>query len=301
MFCSDDLHPDQLVKSHINDLLRRGVQKGKDVFDLLRAATYNPKKFYNLETGLLQPGDPADFVRVKNLKEFEVRETYINGERVFNQKGINFAAGESEAPNYFVKNRMEEHDLKVPDKGKSVKVIQVLDGELWTNTLIARPNSIKGYLESDTEEDILKLVVQNRYKKEKPAIGFINNMGLKYGGMISTIAHDSHNIICTATHDKIILELLGWINNNRGGIAFSDGKKIYGLPLPVAGLLSDQSAYEVAKTYHELENKVKQAGSDLKAPFMTLSFMALLVIPELKLSNKGLFEVNQFRISDLYV
>ncbi len=301
MLCSDDLHPDQLLHSHINGLLQRGVKLDKNVFDLLRAATYTPKKFYNLNIGLLQPGDPADFVRINNLKELEVRQTYIEGELVYDQSGTKFSAYKSEEPNVFIENKIQEKDLKVPDEGKAVKVIQVHDGELWTNCIKANPNSIQGFLESDVEKDILKLVVQNRYKQEKPALGFINNFGLKYGGMISTIAHDSHNIICIATSDEIIINLVEWINNNKGGIAFSDGEKIYGLPLPVAGILSDEDPYEVAHKYNELEEMAKNAGSELKSPFMSLSFMALLVIPELKLSNKGLFDGSKFQFTDLYV
>ncbi|MBE0655137.1 MAG: adenine deaminase, partial [Bacteroidales bacterium] len=174
------------------------------------------------------------------------------------------------------------------------------DGELITNQIIDKPKAENGFYISDIKRDILKIVVQNRYEKEKPSVGFIHNFGLKYGGMISTIAHDSHNIICIATNDEVICSLLKWVNENNGGIAFSDGNDIWGIPLPIAGIISNEPAETIAEKYHELEEAVKAAGSKQKSPFMTLSFMSLLVIPHLKLGNKGLFDVNNFKFVDIY-
>lgn len=300
MLCSDDLHPDQLLKGHINLLVKRAIEKGLDVFNILRSATLNPVTFYKLNVGLLRKNDPADFIVVDSLENFQILQSYINGEKVFGEDKINFEAPKANNPNKYFENCPTKEELKVKDRGKKIKIIRAIDGELFTELYLDKPQSRKGYLEPDVGKDILKIVVQNRYGKEKPAVGFINNFGLRKGGMVSTIAHDSHNIICLGTSDEIILKLIEWININKGGIAFSDGENILGLPLPVAGILTDDPVNKVANTYNALENAAKRAGSKLKAPFMTLSFMSLLVIPEIKLGNKGLFDVNVFNFTDLY-
>ncbi len=303
MFCLDDMHPDELLNGHINILIKKSLKKNYDLFNVLRAATYNPITFYGLNVGLLQPGDPADFIKVNNYDDFKILETWIEGSIVFenNVPEKIKLPGLAHKPNIFFENRVEKEDILVRDIGRNLKIIAALDGELITKMDIDKPKVKGGNLVSDTDKDILKLVVLNRYKKEKPSIGFIKNFGIKKGGMISTIAHDSHNIICTGTEDEIILELLNWINIHKGGIAFSDGKNITGLPLPVAGIMTDEHAEIVAGKYLELDKLVKRAGSELSSPFMTLSFMSLLVIPELKLGNKGLFDVNTFNFTDIYV
>ncbi len=303
MFCLDDMHPDELLHGHINNLIKRSLEKGYNLFDVLRAATYNPVKFYKLNVGLLQEGDPADFIVVADLKYFNILETWIEGVNVFKKEEPE-KVSEMKIdikPNQFFVNKADENDISIEDRDKDVKIIEAIDGELITKIHIGRPKSKNGKLVSDTENDILKLVVQNRYEKEKPAVGFIKNFGIQKGGMVSTIAHDSHNIICLGTEDNIILDLLDWINSQKGGIAFSDGIKITGLPLPVAGIMTDENAEAVSKKYLELDKLVKQSGSKLGAPFMTLSFMSLLVIPEIKLGNRGLFDVNKFDFTDIFV
>ena len=300
MLCSDDLHPDQLIKGHINHIIKKALEKGMDLFHILRAATYNPAKFYRLDTGLLQIGDPADFIVIDDLDNWKVLKTYINGVKVYDGDKPLFDIKQSQTPNFFYKNEIDKGYLQVPETSSSVRIIEAMDGELITNQIIDKPKSENGFYISDTKRDILKIVVQNRYEKEKPSIGFIHNFGLKYGGMISTIAHDSHNIICIATNDEVICRLLEWVNENRGGIAFSDGSEIWGIPLPIAGIMSNEPAETIAEKYYELEEAVKAAGSKLKSPFMTLSFMSLLVIPHLKLGNKGLFDVNSFKFVDIY-
>jgi adenine deaminase len=300
MLCSDDLHPDQLSKGHINLLVKRALDKGLDPMKVLRSVTLNPVRFYKLDVGLLQEGDPADFVVVDNLENFNILECYIDGEKVFWKGRLNFKTSPSSKPNNFFSNQPSTEDIQVKDLEKNVKIIRAIDGEIFTEKYIDRPLSRNGYLKPDVEKDILKIVVQNRYKEEKPALGFIKNFGLKEGGMVSTIAHDSHNIICVGTSDRIILELINWVNMHKGGIAFHNGERISGLPLPVGGILTDKPAREVAEKYNELENEAKKAGSKLQSPFMTLSFMSLLVIPELKLGNRGLFDVKKFDFTDLY-
>jgi len=300
MLCSDDLHPDDLVKGHINRLLSAGIKKGLDVFNLVRAVSKNPVEHYGINVGMLRRNDPADFVIVKDLEDFDVISTYINGEEVYGKGRVNFTAGVQPTPNYFFVNPVRPTDFNVhAEKGK-MKVIEALDGELMTKTKKIDP-IIRNYLVlGDTVNDVLKIVVVNRYSREKPAIGFITNFGLKNGAMVSSIAHDSHNIIAVGTDDRLIAEVISWVQEHEGGVAFHDGDNITGLPLPVGGIMSDESAEATAGKYSRIQNLAIKAGSKLKAPYMSLSFMALLVIPELKIGNKGLFDVNRFTYTSLF-
>lgn len=300
MLCSDDLHPDELQSGHINRLLKRGVALNVNIMNLIKAASVNAIMHYGLDNGLLQVGDKADFCLVENLTDFKVLKTYIDGDCVFENDQVTFSCRKRKSPNSFYVNSLKLEDIQIKDKAKKVKIIEALDGELITRTLNFRLNELNGNLLADKDNDILKLIVLNRYKKEKPALGFIKNMGLKKGGMVSSIAHDSHNIIVTGTSDKIILELVDWIQKEKGGMAIHNGSEIIGLPLPVAGLMSDQNFEFVKNKYVEMNNLAHKLGSKLSAPFMTLSFMSLLVIPELKLGNKGLFDVNAFAFTDIY-
>ena len=301
MLCSDDLHPDDLIKGHINLLVKKALDKGLDLFNVLRAAIYKPIKHYNLPVGLLQDGDNADFIIVNNLKDFDVLETIIDGEAVYSNNKVLFEAFKPETPNKFYRNPISESSFKIESKGDKVRVIKVLEGELITKQFFTVPNSINNFIESDISNDILKVSVVNRYEKERPSVGLINGFNFKKGGIVSSIAHDSHNIIVVGVNDKVLSELVSWVQQNKGGIAVHDGNKIYGLPLPLAGIISDLSAVEVAISYAELDKKIRKLGSELRAPFMTLAFMALLVIPELKIGNKGLFDVTKFAFTNLFV
>ncbi|MCB8999800.1 MAG: adenine deaminase [Bacteroidales bacterium] len=297
--CSDDLHPDDLLKGHINRLLKKGVEKKVDLFNLIRSVSINPVKHYNLDIGLLRVGDRADFIMVKDLTSFEVLQTIVEGKIVFDSDlGIPQSKPQEIINNFHAKNIIESDLVVKPEEGK-IKVIQVKDGELVTDSFTAALNG-EADLVSDTSRDILKLVVLNRYKNESPSIGFINNFKLKKGAIASSIAHDSHNIIATGVSNREIAECINWIVSNKGGIAVHDGNKITGIPLPVAGIVSDQPAEYVAEKYEELNFIAGKLGCDLRAPFMTLSFMALLVIPELKLSNQGLFDGKNFRFTSLF-
>jgi adenine deaminase len=300
MLCSDDLHPDQLMYGHINRLLKKGIGLNLNIFNLLKAASVNPVVHYGLDVGLLQVGDKADFCVVEDLKDFKVMATYINGKCVFEKGSVKFRNPRMKPPNSFYSNKISLRAIQLKDTGKKVKVIEAMDGELITKAVYVALNSQDGNLLSDPDSDILKLVVVNRYEKEKPAVGFIKNIGLKKGGMVSSIAHDSHNIIVTGTNDEIILELIQWIQKQKGGIAIHTGKEIIGLELPVAGLMSDMAFEQVHPRYMEMNHWAHELGSKLSAPFMTLSFMSLLVIPDLKLGNKGLFDVNAFAFTDIY-
>lgn len=301
MFCSDDKHPDELVKGHINLLIKRAINKGYDPIDVVRIASYNPSKHYNLDSGLLQTGDSADFIIVNNLKDFDVKSTFINGIQ-YSENGKTFLERVKEKPfNTFNADKIKSADISVEAKSDKIKVIEALDGQLITNFIIEKAKIVNNKIVSDTENDILKIIVLNRYNKSKPSVAFIKNFGLKKGAIASTVAHDSHNIIALGTNDSDITDAINALITSTGGIIVANNKEIQILPLAVAGLMSIDDGFEVAKKYESIDKKVKELGSRLSAPFMTLSFMALLVIPEIKISDKGLFDGTKFEFTDVYV
>lgn len=304
MFCSDDKHPDSLLDGHINDLCRRAVAKGIDVFKVLQAACVNPVQHYGLKVGLLRLNDLADFILVKDLKDFEVLQTYINGTLVADKRKCTFTYSPlrvQSVPNQFAAESITPADLHVKYNGnEQVPVIGALDGQLITERIMVpvadlmQPGS--GLLHGNLEKDLLKMVVVNRYEAAPVAIAFITNTGLKEGAFASSVAHDSHNIVAIGTNDDAICNAVNAVVRHRGGISSVDNKgreKV--LPLPVAGLMSIDDGRTVALSYGALDATVKQLGCTLSAPFMTLSFMALLVIPHLKLSDKGLFDGDAFQ------
>lgn len=299
MFCSDDKHPDNLVKGHINQLCQRAIAKGIDIFKVLKAACINPVKHYKLNVGLLKQGDPADCIIVENLKNFKVIATYINGELVA-EKGISkIETQTARVINNFDCSKKNPADFIIAIKDFKGQVIEALDGQLITGKLAAAPKEIDGFLNSDVEKDILKTAVVNRYQDAPVSIAFIKNFGLKKGAIASSVAHDSHNIIAVGLDDESLCEAVNLVIENKGGISVVDSSSPslnQILPLPVAGLMSNEDGYKVAEKYTEIDRAAKELGSHLSAPFMTLSFMALLVIPHLKLSDKGLFDGDSFRL-----
>ncbi len=301
MFGSDDKHPDSLGEGHINTLCRRAVAKGIDVFKVLLAACINPVLHYHLDNGLLRVGDAADFIVVDNLTDFNIIKTYINGVLVA-ENGNTLIASVSENPiNNFMPQTVQPDDFYLtknayPNHNNLIPVIEALDGELITNKLYLQGKEDGGGWVSDIENDVLKIVVINRYQPAKPTIAFVKNFGLKKGAIASSVAHDSHNIIAVGITDKDLADAVLPLLQNGGGISCKDEEGIHVLPLPVAGLMSADDGYEVARRYTAISNKAKALGSPLQAPFMTLSFMALLVIPHLKLSDKGLFDGDTFEL-----
>ena len=301
MFCSDDKHPDDLLLGHINQLCERAVAKGIDVFKVLQAACVNPVKHYNLEVGLLQKGDAADFILVDNLKEFNVLETYINGELVA-KNGKSFVQSVPfEILNNFNTDTKKVADFRFESSANKIRVIEALDGELVTNNIEADTLIVDGNLVSNTATDVLKMTVVNRYKNEVPAIAFIKNFGIKEGAIASSVGHDSHNIIAIGVSDEAICKAVNLIIENRGGVCAINNIEEKIVSLPVAGIMSDLSLEEIGKSYAELDQIAKKMGSKLRAPYMSLSFMALLVIPSLKLSDKGLFDGTSFQFTSLEV
>jgi adenine deaminase len=325
MFCSDDKHPDSLVLGHINQLCARAVAKGVNVFKILKAACINPVLHYKLNVGLLKEGDAADFIVVKDLEKFEVVKTFINGELVAENGVSNIKTTKSGVVNNFScsKKKVEDFEIKSmpgremlesnwlhesgPDNIR-IPVIEALDGQLITNRLSLKPKIVNGKIVSDTERDILKIVVVNRYNNAPVAKAFIKNFGLKQGALASSVAHDSHNIVAVGVDDESICKAINLVIEKKGGVSATSplpfstsgegdkNPKELVLPLPVAGLMSNEDGYKVADDYTAIDKLAKELGSTLGAPFMTLSFMALLVIPHLKLSDKGLFDGDSFNL-----
>jgi len=300
MLCSDDLHPEMLLKGHINKLVAQLISEGFDVFDVIRSCTLNPVEHYGLEAGLLQPGQPADLIIADDLAKMNVIQTWIDGRRVFENGKVLFDYNGSESLNKFNSSAISIKNLEIPKLFRKLRVIEAFDGELITKGIEWIPGD-NCFVYSDIKSDILKIVVKDRYNDTPPVCGFIRGFGLKEGAFASSVAHDSHNIICVGANDRDIVSATNEIVRIRGGLAVSHEGKISSLQLPVAGLMSDKPVSEIALRYESLSDLVKSLGSKLSAPFMTLSFMALLVIPELKLSDRGLFDGKEFKHVSLFV
>ncbi|NOX84834.1 MAG: adenine deaminase [Chlorobi bacterium] len=300
LFCSDDKHPDDLADGHINQLVKRAIDKGYDPVKVLKSAILNPVKHYKLDVGTLQTGDPADMIVVDNLHDFNILQTYVNGIKVAENGKTLIQPVNTTHPNAFHAQPITVDQVRLAAEGKKIKVIVAYDGELITGIKYVTPKVIDGNVISDTENDILKIVVLNRYRKAEPAVAFIHNFGLKTGAIASSVAHDSHNIVAVGAEDEQIVKAINLVIAQKGGISVVRGEEQKGLPLPVAGLMSDADGYRIAAQYHELDKEAHQMGSTLRAPYMTLSFMALLVIPELKLSDKGLFDGNTFSFTSIF-
>ncbi|WP_139924483.1 adenine deaminase [Hymenobacter sp. DG01] len=304
MFCSDDKHPDTLVLGHINQLVQRAVARGQEVLKVLRVACRNPVEHYRLPVGLLQPGDPADFIVVNNLTDFRVQQTYLNGELVAENGQTLIPAVPVDVVNNFNTNPVQPADFRLPapQSAATIRVMECFDGQLITARHDVPARVENGVVVPDLAQDILKLTVVNRYHAAPPAVSFIQGFGLKRGALASSVGHDSHNITAVGCDDESLARAVNLVIEARGGLAAvsPDGQEML-LPLPVAGLMSNQEGYHVAEAYAAVDALAKQLGSPLQAPFMTLSFMALLVIPSLKLSDKGLFDGEAFRFVEAVV
>jgi len=301
LFCSDDKHPDDLLLEHINQLCERAVAKGIDVFKVLQVACVNPVRHYKLDVGLLQKNDAADFIIVEDLEKFKVLETYINGELVAKNRESFVQSVDFEVLNNFNTDFKKISDFEFKSAGKKIRVIEALDGELVTNEIEFDSFIENENLVSNTEKDVLKMTVVNRYQNTKPAIAFIKNFGIKEGAIASSVGHDSHNIIAVGVSDEMICKAVNLIIKNKGGVSAVTESEEKIVSLPVAGIMSDKTALEIGKAYAELDTMAKEMGSKLLAPYMSLSFMALLVIPSLKLSDKGLFNGDSFQFTSLEI
>ncbi|WP_456449371.1 adenine deaminase [Hydrogenimonas sp.] len=296
MFCSDDRHPDDLLEGHIDTLVARAVALGHDLFHVLKIACLNPVEHYRLDVGRLRPGESADFIEVENLESFEVIRTVIGGEEVYHrEKGGPPSLGTTPV-NRFQAIPVEAEAFRFEASCNRIRVIEATDHELSTGeSFHAIPSGRR--FEADTTRDILKIAVLNRYEaKRRAAVGFVRGFGLKRGAIASSVAHDSHNIIVVGCSDDAMAKAVDRIVASKGGLSAVNGEETIHLPLKIAGLMSDADAFEVARNYATIDRYAKERlGSPLDAPFMTLSFMALLVIPELKLGDRGLFDGRKFR------
>ena len=301
MFCSDDKHPDDLLLGHINQFCERAIAKDIDIFKVLQVACVNPVKHYGLDVGLLKVGDAADCIVVENLYDFKTLQTYINGALVFDKGESKIVSIDFEILNNFNTDKKLVSDFRYESNQSKIRVIECLDGELVTNEIIKDVTTDNGNLISNTETDILKMTIVNRYENSKSSTAFIKNIGLKEGAIATSIGHDSHNIIAVGVSDEAICKAVNLIIDNKGGICAvsDDSEKV--VPLPIAGIMSDQNAETIGKAYSELDEMAKGLGSKLHAPYMSLSFMALLVIPSLKLGDKGLFDGDTFKFTSLEV
>lgn len=300
MLCSDDKHPNDLEKSHINEMIKRSLAKGYDIINILKSCTLNPIRHYKLNVGLLQVGDDADLIIVDNLKDFNILKTYSQGKLIAENGKSLIPSINEKTPNLFNAKPLTVSDIKVIPKEGKLKIIEAIEGQLITNQILADPKVENNNVVGDIEHDILKLVVMNRYKIAEPAIGFIKGFGFKKGAIASSVAHDSHNIIAVGTSDAELIEAINLIIRERGGVSYVADDEHIVIPLPVAGIMSNSDGFELAKLYSHIESKAKSLGGILSAPYMTLSFMALLVIPDLKLSDKGLFDGKNFKFTNLF-
>lgn len=299
MFCSDDKHPDSLLEGHINMLVARAVAKGKDLFDVLKVACINPVKHYSMNVGTLQLNDPSDFILVRDLVNFEVLQTYISGKLVASNGETLIYSTKNSTINKFFISEVNASSFKIPGNTGKVRIIEAEDGQLVTREGEAYMEAKDGILVADMSRDILKIAVINRYAERPTALGFIRNFGIKKGAIASSVAHDSHNVIVVGTDDEAMKTATNAVIQSKGGLAAFDGTDVRILPLPVAGLMTTEDGFEVAKSYIELDNLSKKMGATLASPYMTLSFMALLVIPSLKISDLGLFDGEKFEFVSL--
>lgn len=302
MFCTDDAHPDTLITGHIDRIVRMAVHEKHDIFNVLKASSLNAIDHYNLPIGDLTPNASADFIVVDNLSDFNLQQTVVKGSISFQHEVAVQSFSNVNLVNNFNVNPISADAICLPYIEKQVRIIKALDGELITEQIIDYLPCKNGFLLPDLQKDYLKMVVVNRYKTNAlPSIGFIKGFNLANGAMASSVAHDSHNIICVGTSDEHIVKAVNTIIASKGGIVFVDDESVAELPLPVGGLMANLQVDKMALLYNSIDQKVKNAGCAFKAPFMTLAFMSLLVIPSLKLGDKGLFDVNKFEFVDLFV
>jgi len=299
MLCSDDKHPNDIAIGHMDAVIRRALSEGYDLMNILRACILNPVNHYQLEVGMLQEGDAADCIVVDNLTDFNVIKTFVDGKLIAENGETMINSVQVKPINKFFPNLLSLDDVKIAAKSDQIQVIQALDGELITPTLIEKAKIVNGFVESDLQNDVLKMLVLNRYEKSKPAMGFIKGFGFKKGAIASSVAHDSHNIVAVGTNDDDLIKAVNLVIQEEGGVSWVKEGESEVLGLPIAGIMSNKDAWQVAKKYDELDHLAKSLGTSLHAPYMTLSFMALLVIPELKLSDKGLFDGTTFSFTEL--
>lgn len=304
MLCSDDCHPDDLLNGYFVTQVKRALAAGVPLFDVLRISGFNAVKHYNIPVGLLQQHDPADFIVVEDLNNFKVLKTVVDGKVLYENSAPMTHHVDVKLVNNFYRNYLSLSDVAVKcDASRTkvnVKVISTIEGELYTRKEVCELDVKDGLVMPSVEKDLLKIVVLNRYQKASPSVGFISGFGLKKGAICSSVAHDSHNIVAVGVDDESIVRVINGVVKASGGLAYADNEVFEILELPVAGIMSDDSAENVAAKYRRLLDVSQKSGSTMKAPFMTMAFMSLVVIPELKISDQGLFDVVAFKPTSLF-
>lgn len=299
--CTDDCHPDGLVAGHIDAVARRAIAAGHDPLAVLRAASLNPVRHYRLPIGLLRVGDRADFIEVESLESLRVVRTVIEGRVVAEHGRSLLAFAEAATPNRFDAAAPTAESFRIAARGPRVRVIVAHDGQLVTTEEHHAVDTTDGLVHPDPARDLLLITVANRYRTNAPALALVRGVGLARGAIASSVAHDSHNVVAVGADAESLARAVAAVFAARGGLAAVDGERVEVLPLPIAGLMSDRPGDEVAARYGVLDRLARELGSPLAAPFMTLSFLALLVIPALKLSDLGLFDGQRFEFVDLFV
>lgn len=294
MFCSDDKHPDDLLEGHINILVKRALALGYDIFDVLRIACINPLLHYGLPVGQLREGDRADLIVIEDTKDWKVKMTMVDGYAVYADGRCHLDEKKADLINNFSAREIDPSTLKVKSTGKPTYIIRAIDGSLITEKALEMLPVDEGCSVPDPDNDVLKICVVNRYKDAATAVGFVKHFGLRHCAIASTVAHDSHNIIAVGDDDRLIAKAVNLLMDSQGGLACVAENEETHLALPVAGLMSDLSVKEAGQLYAKMTTMAKKYGSKLHAPYMTLSFMALLVIPKIKISDLGMFDAEAF-------
>jgi len=301
MLCSDDKHPDDLAEGHINEMVKRAITAEYDPLKVLWSACITPVRTYDLGVGLLQENDPADFIIIDSLSDFNILKTYVEGNLLAEAGVTRLHSQPVSAVNRFEAESQLAENFRIKASQAEVPVIDVIDGQLVTRKHLWKPDlDADGYIQTNLKEDILKIAVLNRYSVSKPAVALIRNFGLNAGAIASSVAHDSHNIVAVGTSDEDLARAINLIVENKGGVSAVTKRAEVVLPLPVAGIMSGDDAFDVGTKYGEMDAFAKAMGSKLGAPYRTLSFMALLVIPDIKLSDKGLFDGETFQFLDAF-
>lgn len=300
MFCSDDLHPEMLQSGHINEMVKRALARGYDLFEVLRIACLNPALHYQLDIGVLQKNALASFILVKDLQDFQILQTYIRGRKVFDRGKCLISYRPDKAINRFEARKTTKEDWHLPNQQRAFRVIEVQDGSLWTGS--GRAEAVDAnFLQPMVEKDLLMLAVKERYRDAPLQKAFVRGFGLKEGAIASSVAHDSHNIVAVGADLDSLRTAVNELIDLQGGLVLVGKGEVQTLPLPLGGLMSLEPIGKVAHTYLQLNEQTKKLGCTLQAPFMSLAFMSLLVIPELKLGDQGLFDVKNFRLCGLFL
>ena len=306
LLCTDDCHPDDFVRGHINLIVKRALADGYDLWDVLQAACVNAQKHYSQKWGLLQAGDPATFITVDSLTpHFRVESTVIRGQEVFNYNATRRPTllpvdGQETGifPNNFVAAPITADDIAIDLKtGDNVHIIHATDGSLLTQhdevVLTGNPLFDSHYPWTEVQ----KIVVYNRYQPgAKPVVGLVRGFDIKDGAIAGSVAHDCHNIVAIGSSDEYIVKAINRIVEMQGGQVVVSANEMQDIPLPIAGLMAPMSGHEIAFRTLCIHDMVKQIGCRMKSPFITMAFMCLPVIPDIKITDRHLMDTKNFKI-----